>query len=158
MALEIEHKFLLADDRWRKAVSRTEYFRQGYLTSAPSSSIRVRICGNQGWLNIKSATIGAQRLEYEYEIPVEDANDIADHLCKKPLIEKFRHYVVYGRHTWEIDEFTGVNEGLIVAEIELSESGEHFDRPSWLGEEVTMDARYYNNNLAIHPYSTWRNR
>jgi adenylate cyclase len=158
MALEIEHKFLLANEDWRRAVDRSEIFRQGYLSSQPTSSIRVRICEHRAWLNIKSATVGTHRLEYEYEIPVADAEEILAHLCKKPLIEKTRHYVRHGNDLWEIDEFEGANQGLIVAEIELDDIGQIFDRPAWLGTEVTDDLRYYNNNLALHPYSEWRNR
>jgi adenylate cyclase len=158
MALEIEHKFLLANEDWRRAVEHSEIFRQGYLSSQPTSSIRVRICEHRAWLNIKSATVGTHRLEYEYEIPVADAEEILVHLCKKPLIEKTRHYVRHGNDLWEIDEFEGANQGLIVAEIELDEIGQTFNKPAWLGAEVTGDLRYYNNNLALHPYSEWRNR
>jgi adenylate cyclase len=156
MALEIEHKFLLANEDWRKEIHRSELFRQGYLSSQPTSSIRVRICEHQAWLNIKSATVGTHRLEYEYEIPVADAQEILIHLCSKPLIEKTRHYVQHGNDLWEIDEFEGANEGLIVAEIELEEIGQPFEKPTWLGREVTDDLRYYNNNLAHYPYSQWR--
>lgn len=156
MALEIEHKFLLANEDWRQEIDHSEIFRQGYLSSQPTSSIRVRICEQLAWLNIKSATIGSHRLEYEYEIPVADAQEILNHLCNKPLIEKTRHYVRRGNLLWEIDEFEGANQGLIVAEIELDEIGQSFDKPAWLGAEVTDDLRYYNNNLAIHPYSEWR--
>jgi adenylate cyclase len=157
MAIEVEHKFLLANEDWRQEIDHSEIFRQGYLSSQPTSSIRVRICEQKAWLNIKSATIGTHRLEYEYEIPVSDAEEILTHLCKKPLIEKVRHYVHQGNELWEIDEFEGANRGLIVAEIELDEIGRHFDKPRWVGEEVTHDLRYYNNNLAIHPYSEWGN-
>lgn len=158
MALEVEHKFLLANENWRQEIERSELFRQGYLSSQPTSSIRVRICEHRAWLNIKSATIGTHRLEYEYEIPLVDAQEILSHLCQKPLIEKTRHYVRHGNNLWEIDEFEGANQGLIVAEIELDEIGQPFDIPAWLGAEVTDDLRYYNNNLALHPYSEWRDR
>ena len=156
MATEIEHKFLLANNDWRSAVSHSVYYRQGYLSSQPTSSIRVRISDNQAWLNIKSATIGTHRQEYEYEIPKTDADEILNHLCKKPLIEKTRYFVEHQGHTWEIDVFEGDNQGLIVAEIELSDIGEDFAKPAWLGEEVTHDLRYYNNNLANQPYSSWQ--
>jgi adenylate cyclase len=155
MAIEIEHKFLLANDDWRKHVVRSTQYRQGYLSSQPTSSIRVRISDERAWLNIKSATIGTHRHEFEYEIPMSDANEILTCLCTKPLVEKTRHFIVIEDNTWEIDEFTGANEGLIVAEIELSEIGQPFTKPSWLGLEVTHDLRYYNNNLARHPYSEW---
>ena len=156
MAIEIEHKFLLANNTWRQQVHSSVIFRQGYLSSQSTSSIRVRISDDAAWLNIKSATIGTQRHEYEYEIPLQDANEILDTLCSKPVIEKTRHYIHNEGNTWEIDEFYGENEGLIVAEIELSEKNESFVKPEWLGEEVTQDIRYYNNNLAVNPYSTWR--
>jgi len=103
----------------------------------------------------QSATIGTHRHEYEYEIPLQDANEIINTLCRKPIIEKTRHFVTNDGNTWEIDEFDGDNRGLIIAEIELSEIGEIFSKPHWLGEEVTSDLRYYNNNLAIHPYLEW---
>lgn len=155
MAIEVEHKFLLANDDWRKLVQRSVRYRQGYLSSAPTSSIRVRTDSDRAWLNIKSATIGNQRHEYEYEIPLQDANELLGTLCSKPLIEKTRHFIVDHDHLWEIDEFEGDNKGLIVAEIELKESGAEFIRPSWLGQEVTQDLRYYNNNLARCPFSKW---
>ena len=156
MAIEIEHKFLLANNGWREHVSHHVIYRQGYLTSQATSSIRVRISDKQAWLNIKSATIGTQRSEYEYEIPLSDAHEILDNLCLKPVIEKTRHFVTHDNHQWEIDEFEGENTGLIVAEIELSEIGETFAKPDWLGKEVTQDVRYYNNNLAKFPFSQWR--
>ncbi|MDP2903388.1 MAG: CYTH domain-containing protein [Methylovulum sp.] len=156
MAIEIEHKFLLANEEWRKHINRSVNYRQGYLSSAPTSSVRVRISDKQAWLNIKSATIGTHRHEYEYEIPLADANEILNNLCKKPLIEKTRHFVIDDGNVWEIDEFDGANQGLYVAEIELPEIGQHFTKPNWLGIEVTDDLRYYNNNLAIHPYSEWQ--
>lgn len=158
MATEIEHKFLVANDDWRALATESAEFKQGYLNSDATSSVRVRIAGNQAWLNIKSATIGTHRLEFEYEIPVADADEIIATLCHKPLIEKTRHFVNDGQHVWEIDVFAGENQGLIVAEIELSEIGEDFNRPSWLGEEVSHDVRYYNNNLSRHPFSSWADK
>ncbi len=155
VAIEIEHKFLLANNEWRNDVSYSVKYKQGYLNSIATSSIRVRISDNHAWLNIKSATIGTQRHEYEYEIPISDAQEIITNLCKKPIIEKTRHIVINEGNTWEIDEFEGDNIGLIVAEIELPEVGAVFSKPNWLGEEVTSDLRYYNNNLANHPYSVW---
>ena len=155
MAIEIEHKFLLANDAWREQVSHSVIYKQGYLSSQPTSSIRVRISDNQAWLNIKSATIGTQRHEYEYEIPLTDAQEILDNLCLKPVIEKTRHFVTHGNHQWEIDEFDGENAGLIVAEIELEAADETFEKPDWIGEDVTQDMRYYNNNLAKYPYNQW---
>jgi adenylate cyclase len=157
MAIEIEHKFLLANDDWRKSVQKSVKFRQGYLSSQPTSSIRVRIAGNQAWLNIKSATIGTQRLEFEYEIPLDDAGEILKSLCTEPLIEKTRHFVPNDGNLWEIDEFEGDNDGLIIAEIELPEVGKSFTKPRWLGVEVTHELRYYNNNLVSNPYNKWFN-
>ncbi len=155
MALEIEHKFLLANDDWRQEVKDSVYYKQGYLSNSPTSSIRVRISAQQAWLNIKSATIGNHRQEFEYEIPLADADAILDALCHKPLIEKVRHFVHRDQHIWEIDEFLGDNEGLIVAEIELNALDEAFNKPVWLGTEVTEDLRYYNNNLCKNPFKNW---
>lgn len=155
MALEIEHKFLLANPDWRRLIHHSVHYKQGYLSNNPLSSVRVRISDAKAWLNIKSATIGSHRQEFEYEIPLSDANNILDELCFKPLIEKIRHFVYLQPHIWEIDEFMGDNAGLIVAEIELQQIGEAFAKPGWLGEEVTGDVRYYNNNLCKHPYKDW---
>ncbi len=156
MAIEIEHKFLLLNDDWRELVVKSVIFRQGYLNSLPTSSIRIRVSDKTAWLNIKSATIGNQRNEYEYKIPLIDANEIIELLCSKPVIEKTRHYVTIDEHTWEIDEFHGDNQGLIVAEIEIETVTTKFTPPSWIGDEVTQDLRYYNNNLAHTPYSKWK--
>jgi adenylate cyclase len=158
MAIEIEHKFLLANNNWREEVTKKVDYKQGYLSSQPTSSIRVRVSDNQAWLNIKSATIGTHRSEYEYEIPFSDANEILTNLCSQPLIEKTRHLIFRDGYTWEIDEFHGVNQGLIVAEIELTKIGESFTKPLWVGREVTEDLRYYNNNLAKNPFSTWEQK
>ncbi|MGZ8142712.1 MAG: CYTH domain-containing protein [Methylosarcina sp.] len=156
MAIEIEHKFLLATNEWRNHIQRSVKYKQGYLSSLATSSIRIRVSDNHAWLNIKSATIGTQRHEYEYEIPLTDANELLNTLCKKPLIEKTRHFVADNNKIWEIDEFEGENSGLIVAEIELAEPEESFIKPTWLGTEVTGDLRYYNNNLAVLSYSKWK--
>lgn len=157
MAMEVEHKFLLADDAWRSEIKRSVHYKQGYLGSSAASSVRVRISDSQAWLNIKSATIGSHRQEFEYEIPLADANTILDELCFKPLIEKVRHFIYRDPYIWEIDEFMGENTGLIVAEIELEQIGESFAKPSWLGREVTDDIRYYNNNLTKNPFKNWIN-
>lgn len=158
MATEIEHKFLLCDDRWRPLVDRSARLRQGYLTSDARCSVRVRIADSEGFLNLKSGTLGIQRSEYEYPIPLAEAEEILDTLCEKPLLEKTRHYLRFGEHLWEIDEFAGDNAGLIVAEVELSRVDEPFARPDWLGEDVSHDIRYYNSQLARHPYPTWPDR
>ncbi|MEY3107579.1 MAG: hypothetical protein RIT35_1757 [Pseudomonadota bacterium] len=155
MAIEIEHKFLLANNNWRNYITHSVNYQQGYLSSQPTSSIRIRISNNNAWINIKSATIGESRNEYEYEIPFHDANEIIQNLCKKPIITKTRYFVTHEQHIWEIDEFHGENEGLIVAEIELTKIDESYAKPDWVGNEVTYDLRYYNNNLANKPYSLW---
>ncbi|WP_150045964.1 MULTISPECIES: CYTH domain-containing protein [Methylomonas] len=155
MALEIEHKFLLANDGWRERVERSVYYKQGYLSSDRHSSVRVRISDTKAWLNIKSAVIGTHRQEFEYEIPLADAQTILADLCHKPLIEKIRHFVQNSGHTWEIDEFLGENAGLVVAEIELLQIGENFEKPAWIGAEVTSDLRYYNNALCKNPFKNW---
>jgi len=155
MALEIERKFLLKNDDWRKSVSSASVIRQGYLAPLDTSSVRVRLDGDKANINIKSATIGISRLEYEYAIPVSDAKELLDALCRKPQIHKTRHIVLVGQHVWEIDEFYDENEGLIVAEIELGDENEDFLKPEWLGEEVSDDARYYNVNLIKRPYTSW---
>ena len=158
MGIEIEHKFLLRDDRWRQQVERSTRMRQGYLTSDTRCSVRVRVAEGQGFLNLKSGTLGIQRSEYEYPIPLAEAEEILDTLCEKPLLEKTRHLVQFGEHLWEIDEFEGDNAGLIVAELELRRPDEPFTRPDWLGEEVSHDIRYYNSQLARHPYRDWLDR
>lgn len=155
MALEIERKFLVINDDWRAAVRESQTFRQGYLNNETRCSIRVRTAADQAWLNVKSVTIGAQRQEFEYEIPFADGNAMLDTLALRPFIEKQRHFIDIGGHTWEVDEFRGDNQGLIVAEIELNDPDEAFDKPSWLGPEVTHDVRYYNTNLCRHPFKDW---
>lgn len=156
MAQEIEHKFLLRDDSWRQAVHASIPMRQGYLVSDEIRSVRVRVAGDQAFLNIKSGVIGVSRSEYEYEIPLADGHELLNTLCRKPLVEKTRRLVRYGEHLWEIDEFAGDNAGLIVAEVELDAVGETFAKPPWLGEDVSHDLRYYNSRLAVHPYKDWR--
>ena len=153
--LEIERKFLVLGDDWREEVRRALPMRQGYLNDEKGCSVRVRISGQEAYLNLKGVTIGTQRLEFEYPIPLADARHMLDHLRVKPLIEKTRYLVDRGAHTFEIDVFEGANEGLIVAEVELGHPDEAFERPPWLGQEVTEDVRYYNTALAAHPYREW---
>lgn len=155
MGVEIERKFLLLNDDWRNEAGEPVRFRQGYLVGSEKSSVRVRIEGDRAFLNIKSATLGIQRQEYQYPVPIEDAEKILDELCDKPLIEKKRFFIQKNNHTWEIDEFSGDNQGLVVAEIELTSEDESFDRPTWLGKEVSDDKRYYNVCLVKHPYKDW---
>ncbi len=156
MGIEIERKFLLLDDSWRGAVSRSEAMVQGYLAGPPAArcSVRVRIAGEQAWLNIKSAQAGVQRDEYEYAIPVADARRQLDTL-DADVVEKVRHYVEVEGHVFEIDEFGGDNSGLVVAELELDRVDAPYPRPSWLGREVSDLVRYYNLNLSARPYCRW---
>lgn len=154
MGEEIERKFLVVGDRWRERATGT-LFRQGFLSTEPVRTVRVRVAGERAWLTIKGKTVGASRTEYEYPIPVEDGQHMLDTLCKKPLIEKTRYTLDAGSHTWEIDVFAGDNAGLVVAEIELGAEDEPFEKPAWLGEEVTHDPRYFNSNLVEHPYRDW---
>lgn len=155
MGQEIERKFLLASDDWRAEVTGSQRLVQGYVSRGDKSAVRVRIKGDRGELNIKHTLDGIHRLEYEYEIPLSDARELLDYVALRPLIDKVRHHVRYGDHLWEIDEFFGDNAGLIVAEIELADAKEAFDRPGWLGQEVSEDTRYYNSNLSKLPYSQW---
>jgi adenylate cyclase len=155
MATEIERKFLLASDDWRREVTEHTDLVQGYLSRGKNSAIRVRIKGEQAHLNIKHTIDGIHRLEYEYPIPIGDAREMLERVALRPLIDKTRHHVRRGPHLWEIDEFHGDNAGLVVAEVELSAADEEFERPAWLGTEVSDDARYYNSNLSEHPYSRW---
>lgn len=154
MAIEIERKFLLCNEDWRSQTTRSAYLAQGYL-GGTRASVRVRVSGDQAWLNIKSQTRGSTRLEFEYPIPRADADTLLAELADGPVIGKTRHYVELGAHVFEIDEFDGANQGLLVAEVELQRVDEEFPRPSWLGQEVTDDLRYYNLSLVKHPYSLW---
>jgi adenylate cyclase len=155
MAKEIERKFLLAGEAWRDEVESSERMVQGYLNDEGPVSVRARIAGPRAWLNIKSRTLGISRDEFEYEIPLADAERMLNHLTTGPVIDKTRHFVRRGGHLWEIDEFHGENDGLIVAEVELEHVDQPFDKPAWLGEEVSHEARYYNVSLVKKPYSQW---
>ena len=155
MATEIERKFLVLNDDWRGIVESDMQIIQSYLASNEFSSTRIRLQGDKANINIKSATLGITRTEFEYAIPVDDAQLMIDDLCIKPVIEKTRYIVKHMQHRWEIDVFSGNNKGLIVAEIELSSPDESFEKPSWIGEEVSNDARYYNVCLVKTPYKTW---
>jgi adenylate cyclase len=155
MAIEIERKFRLLDERWRAEVSASTLLRQGYLANTARASVRVRIAGGQGWLSVKAMSASIARAEYEYPIPLEEAEQMLAGLCQGPLIEKWRHRVVHGPSEWEIDEFLGENAGLVIAELELEAEDQPFVRPAWLGPEVTSEERYYNFRLAQHPYRLW---
>jgi CYTH domain-containing protein len=155
MAKEIERKFLVKGDAWRALAKGTTY-RQGYLNSAKERTVRVRTAEDKAFLTIKGLTLGATRAEYEYAIPFDEGKAMLDALAEKPLIEKKRYKIPAGDLTWEIDEFLGDNAGLIVAEVELKSEDQAFDRPAWLGDEVTGDTRYYNANLIKKPFTGWR--
>lgn len=152
MPLEIERKFLVTGHAWRS--DDAVLYRQGYLNRDKQRTVRVRIAGDRAFLTIKGVSSGATRVEFEYEIPVSEAAQLLT-LCDGPLIEKTRHRVTVGPHVWEVDEFHGDNDGLVVAEIELGSEDEAFARPEWVSVEVTEDARYYNSNLAVRPFRTW---
>ncbi len=154
MAVEIERKFLLLSDDWKAGVTGVLY-RQGYLCASSEKTVRVRIAGDDAFLTIKGKSNGISRQEYEYDIPLADAERMLADLCAKPLIEKLRYLVNYNGFTWEIDEFLGENKGLVVAEIELDSETESFPRPSWLGLEVSDDIRYFNSSLVTNPYCDW---
>ena len=154
MPREIERKFLLQGDAWRALASHTQAMSQGYVATSERASVRVRIGGDEAWLNIKSGGLVASRAEYEYPIPVEHARELLA-LCAGPLIDKTRHFVPFGGFEWEIDEFHGDNEGLIVAELELDREDQEFPKPDWIGAEVTHLRRYYNVCLVDHPYRIW---
>ena len=154
MGIEIERKFLLNGDAWRGLAEGTRY-RQGYLNSAKERIVRVRTIDDKGFLTIKGITSGATRVEYEYEIPEKDATAMLDDLCEKPIIEKNRYKIDYAGFTWEVDEFFGENQGLVVAEVELESEDQAFEKPEWIGAEVTSDPKYFNSNLIINPFTKW---
>ena len=153
MGKEIERKFLVKKDDWRGPESML--YRQGYLNTNKERTVRVRIAGDTAFLTVKGIAHGATRQEFEYVIPVQDACEMLDQLCEQPLIEKRRYCVTHEGVRWEVDEFFGDNEGLVVAEVELESEEQPFPKPPWLGEEVTNDSRYYNANLVQHPFSRW---
>lgn len=154
MGIEIERKFLMKNDGWR-GIGTPLTLKQGYLSSHPDRIVRVRIEGETAKLTVKGRVSGATRGEWEYPIPMEDANRFLDELCEKPLIEKTRHRIPYEGYIWEVDEFFGDNAGLVLAEIELQSESQEFPMPDWIGEEVTQDIRYFNSNLLRYPFSRW---
>jgi CYTH domain-containing protein len=153
MAREIERKFVVRGDGWRQGDG--TLYRQGYLSRESARTVRVRIAGGSGYLTVKGANEGITRREFEYAIPLSDAAEMLDHLCEQPLIEKTRYRIPHGGHTWEIDEFHGENQGLVVAEVELASADERPDLPDWIGEEVSQDSRYFNSSLVKRPYRSW---
>jgi adenylate cyclase len=152
MAIEIERKFLVQGSDWRQGAGTV--FSQGYLNRDKHRTVRVRIAGAQAFLTIKGATQGNTRAEFEYEIPLPDAEQLLA-MCDGPTVQKVRRVLVHAGATWEVDEFSGLNAGLVVAEIELTAENQVFEHPAWLGREVSDDARYFNSNLAQVPFSTW---
>ncbi len=154
MGVEIERKFLLAGDGWR-TLGEPVLLRQGYLSSDPERTVRVRTEGGVGTITIKGRNVGATRGEWEYEIPLADAGELLERLCEQPLVEKYRRRIEFGGNVWEVDEFIGANQGLVVAEIELASEDQGFDKPEWIGQEVTGERRYYNSSLIRMPFSSW---
>ncbi|WP_414577785.1 CYTH domain-containing protein [Anabaena sp. CCY 9402-a] len=153
MAKEIERKFLVKDDSWRQLAEGSLY-RQGYISSQ-GATVRIRIVGNQGYLTIKGMTINYSRSEFEYPIPLADAQEMLDTLCVSPLIEKTRYKINLGSLVWEVDDFAGANQGLILAEVELTDEAQQIELPDWIGEEVSGDPKYYNSYLVKHPFCEW---
>src|SRR5271166_2569083 len=146
MPKEIERKFLVNDDSWRNQAAGIRY-RQGYLSTVKERTVRIRAAGDKGFITVKGISTGATRSEYEYEIPLADANEMLDQLCDRPLIEKTRYRIPFAGLIWEVDEFEGDNRGLITAEVELKDENQPVSIPGWAGEEVTGDPRYFNANL-----------
>ncbi|MCH9672619.1 MAG: CYTH domain-containing protein [Gammaproteobacteria bacterium] len=156
MAIEIERKFLTASDDWLAEADEGVVMRQGYIHNSQGVTVRARIAGDAAWLTVKGPTEGIARAEFEYSIPVGDAQRMLDSMCDGPLIEKRRYRIARAPHVWEIDVFAGENEGLTLAEIELADAEEPYDRPQWLGLEVSDDERYFNAYLVNHPFRSWR--
>ncbi len=154
MPEEIEHKFLVKNSNWKKGIKSFSRIAQGYLNSDPERTTRVRVKGDKGYLTIKGKNEGIVRQEFEYEIPLKDAEQLL-RICEQPLVEKIRSEVLVGSHTWDVDEFLGINEGLIVAEIELKSTLEEFEVPEWAGKNVSNDRKYYNSSLIKNPFKQW---
>jgi len=157
MGLEIERKFLIQKKEFKKFCHKKKHIIQGFLNSNKNRIVRVRIIDNEGFITIKgiSDKSGTTRFEWEKNIPLKEAKELMN-LCEKGIIEKIRHYHTFGGNIFEIDEFLGTNEGLIVAEIELNDKSQDFLKPDYLGEEVTNDKKYYNSNLSKNSYKTWK--
>jgi CYTH domain-containing protein len=157
VAVEIERKFLVVGDGWRSLGVGVRY-RQGYIPTRGLVTVRVRTAGDKGFLTVKGPTVGLSRAEYEYPIPVADANEMLDSLCDKPLIDKTRYTLRLGDVVWEVDEFHAENAGLVVAEVELADDRQMPPLPEWVGQEVSHDRRYTNASLSKHPFSLWGDR
>jgi adenylate cyclase len=155
MGVEIERKFLVDHEKWRDVIKPAgTHYRQGYLLNDDERTIRVRVTDQQGFITLKGATTGITRKEYEYKIPVEDGNELLDGFALSEL-EKVRYRIDFAGKLWEVDEFLGDNEGLIMAEIELHDEKDEFEKPAWVTMEVSDDERYYNSNLSRHPFKKW---
>ena len=154
MSVEIERKFLVKGNEWRQLAQAVNY-KQGYISTEKEHTVRVRTIESQAYLTIKGKSVGATRLEFEYEIPLNDANELLNNLCHKPFIDKNRYKIQYKDLTWEVDEFFGENEGLILAEVELHDENQKIEIPDWIGIEVTGEPKYYNANLISNPYCNW---
>ena len=154
MGIEIERKFLVKGEEWKKQ-SEGQLYQQGYLSTHPDRTVRVRTVEDRAYLTIKGRTVGASRTEYEYSIPYADAQSMLDHLCQSPIIRKVRYRIFYEGLVWEVDEFQGENQGLVVAEVELADEQQTVAFPDWIDQEVTSDERYYNANLLNYPFSRW---
>jgi adenylate cyclase len=154
--IEIERKFLVTSDAFKSDALRKNHIAQGYLNSTPERTVRVRIKGDTGYLTIKgkSNETGVSRFEWEKEIPLAEAKALLQH-CEKGIIEKIRYEVQVGKHLFEVDEFFGENEGMLIAEVELKSESEFYEKPNWLGDEVTQDQRYYNSYISKHPFTSW---
>ena len=155
MATEIEHKYLVINDEYRNGSTSATYFRQGYLSTDPACTVRVRIAGERAVLTIKGTTQNAARPEFEVALDIDMAQSMLNTFCQSPIIEKTRYIYPYAGHTWEVDCFHGDNQGLVMAEIELTHPDESYDFPPFIGRQVTHLPRYYNACLATHPYSQW---
>ncbi|KGF71799.1 adenylate cyclase [Neosynechococcus sphagnicola sy1] len=154
MAVEIERKFLVQGDAWR-SLGQGVCYRQGYIATVGDQTVRVRVADNAGYLTLKGPTVGNARLEFEYPIPLAEAMQLLDDLCDRPLIEKTRYTISVADVVWEVDEFHGDNQGLILAEVELADEQQQIDLPGWIGQEVSGDRRYYNTSLVNHPFTQW---
>ncbi len=154
MGIEIERKFLVSGEDW-KSLGTPILYKQGYLNKSPERTVRVRIAGETAFLTIKGKGKGISRPEFEYQIPVEEADQLLNELCLHPLIEKFRWKIPFKGFLWEVDEFLGDNKGLILAEVELEDADVDPPLPNWIGKEVSHDPRYFNSNLSDHPYQEW---
>jgi CYTH domain-containing protein len=154
MGVEIERKYRVKGDAWKQP-EKGQLYQQGYLSSHPDRTVRVRRVEDRGYITIKGKTAGAIRAEYEYEIPYQDALALLEHLCERPLIEKVRYQIAYEGLIWEVDEFQGENRGLVVAEVELTDEHQPILLPPWVDQEVTAEAKYYNAHLVKHPFSQW---